>query len=149
MRVHSPWRLPAMLAALAAAACHDTALGPSARPRVTLTLQVLPPNIFDGIPSGPYIKVEGDSVVAWTAASISGCSDYTATGEAPEGLLLLRFVETETPRVCIPEGTTMGATVVAHDLPKGSRTVGFLQRFVKLDGSSHESALARTRVDVP
>ena len=133
----------------AAVACHDTALGPAAQPRVTLTLHTLSLPPGSGALSAPYITLRGDSIVAWTVASISGCYDYAALGEAPAGLLVLTIVARETNGFCIPEGTMEGATVVAHDVPPGPRSVSFVERFVQLDGSSHESVLAHAQIDVP
>jgi hypothetical protein len=107
----------------------------------------LPPGA--GALSAPYISLSGDSIVAWTSALISGCYDYTARGQAPAGLLVLTFVATEANRVCIPEATFEGATLVAHDVPPGFRSVSFVERVVQLDGSAHESMLAHADIDVP
>lgn len=147
MRIRRCWRWSALLVLTVAGACQEQALGPSARPRVTLTLHELPPGA--GALATPRIYLDGDSVVAVTAISVSGCYDYSGTGDAPVGLLVLSLVQRETPRYCIPEGVVEGATIVAHDVPSGFRKASLIERVVQLDGSGHEIVSARADIDVP
>ena len=149
MSLRSTFRCTAVLAALVGVACNEPPLGAPASPRVTLTLQALPPGALAGTLSPPSVAFDGDSIIARSALSISGCDDYTPLGQAPKGILVLTIVASEAHRFCFPEGTAGSAAVAAHDLPPGVRDVWFTERFVRLDGSAHEIALAHARIDVP